>query len=59
MIVAEAGPVAPLAAYAIAVIFGADHVALLVPMLICEVAGICLYMFEVRNRFKYRGGRRR
>jgi hypothetical protein len=32
---------------------------LLVPMLICEVAGIIVYIVEIRERFKHRGGRRR
>jgi hypothetical protein len=59
MTMAETGPVIPLLAYALAVTAGANHVTLLVPMLICEVAGIIVYIVEIRERFKHRGGRRR
>ena len=58
MTMAETGPVVPLAAYAVAVTLGANHVTLLVPMLICEIAGIILYIVELRERFRNRGGRR-
>lgn len=59
MSVAETGPVLPLLVYALAVTVGANHDTLLVPMLVCEIAGIIIYMVEIRNRFKHRGGRRR
>ena len=58
MTMAETGPVVPLGVYAVAVTLGANHVTLLVPMLICEIAGIILYIVELRERFRNRGGRR-
>jgi hypothetical protein len=37
---------------------GVDPMAVLVPFLICEAAGVIVYMLEIRDRFHRRGGRR-
>jgi hypothetical protein len=57
----EAAPVIPLIGYVLAVIAGADpsDPSLFVAVMICEIAGIGLYVFEIHDRFVHRGGRRR
>lgn len=58
MIVRESGPVAPLLAYALAVQVGVEPESVLVPFLLCEAAGIVLYVVELRHRYRRRHGRR-
>lgn len=58
MIFRESAPVAPLLAYAAAVSLGVDPEGVLIPFLLCEAAGIVVYLVEIRYRFRNRGGRR-
>jgi hypothetical protein len=54
----EAAPVIPLLAYALVVLLGVRANSILVPFLLCEAAGIVVYLVEVRYRFRHRNGRR-
>jgi hypothetical protein len=53
--------VAPLCAYALAVYSGRSpaDAELFIAFAVCQIAGIVLYIAEIRYRFKYREGRRR
>lgn len=59
MTIRELAPVAPLVIFALLIYAGADPTgAALIPFLLCEAAGVLVYVLEIRDRFKHRGGRR-
>jgi hypothetical protein len=60
-LIPEMALVAPLCAYAIAVYSGRSpaDAELFIAFAVCQIAGIVLYIAEIRYRFKYREGRRR